>query len=148
MKINELQLIEQVEIRIGELQKAHVSLQEQFKICQNNAERNINDSALKIINILDMIEMTEANLSLDGEANQNMWLIIKKIEKRLADILRHWEVQKIIFKDGQIEVGKARVLETREASKETPAGVIIEVCRNGYQRLSKTIRPADVITAV
>lgn len=149
MKINELQSIEQVEMRICELQKAHISLQEQFKAYQNNNERNLNDSALKIIDILDMIETTKSNTDLlDGEASSNVRLIIKKIEKRLTDILRYWQVQEIIFKDGQIEVGKTRVLETRKVPGKTPTSVIIEVCRKGYQRGDKIIRPADVITEV
>lgn len=149
MKINELQSIEQVEMCICELQKAHISLQEQFKVYQNNNERNLNDSVLRIIDILDMIETTKSNTDLlDGEASSNVLLIIKKIEKRLTDILRYWQVQEIIFKDGQIEVGKARVLETRKTSEKTPPSVIVEVCRKGYQRGDKIIRPADVITKV
>ena len=147
MKTNELHSIEQVKKRICELQKAHVSLQEQFKIYQNNTERNLNDSALRIIDVLDMIEKTKSNMDLDSEANSNMWLIIKKIEKRLTDILRYWQVQEIVFKDDRIEVGKARVLETRKVSGEIFTGVIIEVCRKGYQRGDKIIRPVDVITA-
>ena len=47
----------------------------------------------------------------------------------------------------ELKPGKTRVLETREASGEIPAGTIIEICRKGYQRGNKIIRPADVITA-
>jgi molecular chaperone GrpE (heat shock protein) len=147
MKINELNSIEQIKMRICELQKAHVSLQEQFKAYQNNVDSNLNDSALKIIDILDMIETTKSNVDLDNEANSNTQLIIKKIEKRLIAILKYWQVQEIVFKDGQIEVGKAKVLETRKVPGEIPVNTIVEVCRKGYQRGNKTIRPADVVTA-
>ena len=97
MQINKPTPIEQIEARICELQKSHVSLQEQLKNSQNNFERNLDDSALRIIDILDMIDMAKLNMDLDGETNLNAQLIIKKIEKRIADLLRRWQVQEIIF---------------------------------------------------
>lgn len=139
MKVKGLQVIDQVTTRICELQTAHVSLQEQFKVAQNNADRDLNDAALRIIDILDLIETVGPNTDAS--------LVIKKIEKRLADILKRWKIQEIIFKDGQIEVGKARVLEARKVTGEMPAGTIIEICRKGYQCANKTIRPAYVITS-
>jgi molecular chaperone GrpE (heat shock protein) len=147
MQINKPNLIEQIETRICELQKSYVSLQEQLKNSQNNFEHSLDDSALRIIDILDMINMAKLNMDLDCEANSNAQLIIKKIEKRITDVLRRLQVQEIIFTDGRIAAGKARVLETRKVSGETPTGTIIEVCRKGYQRGDKIIRPADVITA-
>jgi molecular chaperone GrpE (heat shock protein) len=56
-------------------------------------------------------------------------------------------VQELIFTNGRIEAGKTRVLEARKVSGEIPTGTIINVCRKGYQRGDKIIRPADVITA-
>jgi molecular chaperone GrpE len=146
MKISELNSIEQIETRICELQKSYISLQEQLKNSQNNFERNLDDSVLRIIDILDMIATVKLNIDLDGEANSDAYLIIKKIERRITDILRRLQVQEIIFTDSRIEAGKARVLETRRVSEATPTGTIIEVCRKGYQRGDKIIRPADVIT--
>jgi len=139
MKVNRLQTIDQVVMRICELQIAHVSLQEQFKVAQNNSDRDRNDAALRIIDILDLIETVGSSTDTP--------LVIKKIEKRLVDILKRWKIQEIIFKDGQIEVGKVRVLEARKVDEEIPAGAIIEICRKGYQCGDKTIRPADVITS-
>ena len=147
MQISELNSIEQIETRICELQKFCVSLQEQLKNSQNNFERNLDDSALRIIDILDMIDTVKLNMDLDNEANSNAYLIINKIAKRITDVLIRLQVQEIAFTDNRIEAGKARVLETRKVLKETPAGTIIEVCRKGYQRGNKIIRPADVITA-
>ena len=147
MQTNKRDSLQEIEARIGELQKSHVSLQEELKKLQNHVERNLDDHALRIIDILDMLDMIKLNMTLDDPANSNAQLIIKKTEKRLTDILRHSQVQEIIFKDGRIEAGKTRVLETRQVSNEIPTGTIIEVCRKGYQRGDKTIRPADVITA-
>jgi molecular chaperone GrpE len=147
MQINRPNLIEQIETRICELQKSYVSLQEQLKNSQNNFEHSLDDSALRLVDILDMISMAKLNMDFDGESNSNAQLMIKKIEKRITDVLRRLQVQEIMFTDGRIVAGKARVLETREVSEETPTGTIIEVCRKGYQRGNKIIRPADVITA-
>lgn len=145
--INEPNFIEQIEQRICELQKTHLSLQEQFQRSQHDFERNLDHSALQIIDVLDMIETTKLNLNIEGEANSNARLIVKKIEQRLNNILRYWQVQEIVFKDGQIEAGKTRVLETQKVSDAIPAGTIVKICRKGYLRGAKTIRPADVITA-
>jgi molecular chaperone GrpE (heat shock protein) len=148
MPINDSNLIEKIEARICEIQKSHGSLQEQLKNSQNNNERNLDDFSLRIIDVLDLIGTAKSNLGLDDEVNSNGLLIIKKIEKRLADILKRWQVQEILFKNNLIEAGKARVLETRKVLEDVPTGTIIEVCRKGYQRGDKTIRPADVITAI
>ena len=139
--------IEQIEERISALQKAHVALQEQLKHLQQHVERSTDDSALRVIDILDMIGLAKLNMNLNNEANANSQLIIKKVERRLTDLLKHWQIQEVLFPDNRIETGKARVLETRKVSEAIPAGTIIEVCRKGYQRNNKVIRPADVITA-
>ena len=134
----------QIEARISELQTSNIKLQEQLKEDQNNFEYVLNDAALRIIDILDMITIVEPNIGLDNGTNSQ--LVIRKIEKRLVDVLRRWQVQEIVFKDDQIETDKIRVLATRPVSADLPAGTIIEVCRKGYQRNGKTIRPADVIS--
>ncbi len=86
-------------------------------------------------------------MGLGNEAPSNEQRIINKIEKRLVEMLTHNQVQEIIVSDGRIEAGKTRVIETRPASTEIPAGTIIQICRKGYQRGDNVIRPTDVITA-
>ena len=142
MQTNTPDTIEQVEARITALQQSHIALQEQLKQAQNSLDRHIDDSTLRVVDILDMIDTIKANVTLSESP-----IIIKKIEKRLTDILRRWQVQEIDTTHGRVEAGKTRVIETRQASNETPAGMIIEVCRKGYQRNNKIIRPSDVITA-
>ena len=141
-------VIEQIEARIAALQQSHIALEEQLKQTQNDLEHHIDDAALRVIDILDMIATVQSKVTINEEASHSTGsLIIKKIEKRLADILRRWQVQEINVADGRVEVGKTRVIETRQTSDEVTAGMIIEVCRKGYQRGNKTIRPADVITS-
>ena len=141
-------MIEKIETRLIEIQKSQVSLQEKLKRGENQFERMMDDAILRIIDILDMIEWSRKNRDLSGDADPNVPLIIKKIEKRLFEMICCWQVQEIRLEDGKIEPGKVRVLETRKSSsKEISTGSIIEVCRKGYQRGNKIIRPADVITA-
>lgn len=72
--------------------------------------------------------------------------------KETASLFKNVAIQTVMsmidkeFTDGRIETGKTRVLETRNASGDTPTGTIVEVCRKGYQRGDKIIRPVDVIT--
>lgn len=143
-------MIEKIETRLIEIQKSQVSLQEKLKQGEHEFERMIDDAVLRMIDILDMIELSRKNRDVSGDAdpNLNTPLVIKKIEKRLLELIRCWQVQEIRLEDGKIEPGKVRVLETRKSSgSEISTGSIIEVCRKGYQRGNKIIRPADVITA-
>lgn len=146
MQMHKLDSLEQIINRVCGLQRAQVTLQEQYKNSQNTFECHIEDSARAIIDILDMIEVTTVNMNLDDVACANAKRIIQKIEKRLVSVLQSWQVKEIVFQDSIIEPGKARVMETRHVS-EIPVGSIIEVCRKGYQRYDKIIRATDVITA-
>lgn len=137
---------EHIEKRIIELQQAHVCLQEELKRTQNKTERDMDEIALRLIDILDLIHLTKKS-SGDVNAAPAAPVITQKIEKRLLELFKRWQVQEIVFKEDQVETGKARVLETRPVSSDIAPGTIIEICRAGYQRGSKTIRPADVITA-
>ena len=149
MPTNDAQrMVKKIETRLTEIQKSQVSLQEKLKNGENEFERRIDDAILRMIDILDMIELSSKNRDVSGDMNPNAPLVIKKIEKRLLELIRCWQVQEIRFEDGKIEPGKVRVLETRKiSSSEISTGSIIEVCRKGYQRGNKIIRPADVITA-
>ena len=93
--------------------------------------------------MIDSIKLTS-----DIEKKSNEQLIIKKIEKRLLDVLKKWQIQEIIINENQLEAGTVRVIDTRAASESILAGTVIEVCRKGYQCNERIIRPADVITAI
>ncbi|HBI21980.1 MAG TPA: nucleotide exchange factor GrpE [Legionella sp.] len=148
LQTNGADALEQIEARLCALQTAHVALQENVKNERHRFERHLDEDALRIIQILDMLDNTSSSrLGLSNEVPSNAERIIKKIEKRLIEILTHNQVQEIIVKNGCVEAGKTRVIETRPASEEAPAGTIIQICRKGYQRGDKVIRPTDVITA-
>lgn len=143
-----MDLIEEIENRICELQKNYVTLQEQNKSLKINFERALDDNILRIIDILDTIELIKGG-STDNQTTTNVdsVLIVNKIQKRLLEFLKKNQVQEITFKDSRVEVGKARVLETRTPQQDRPLGTILEICRKGYERGSKVIRPADVISS-
>jgi molecular chaperone GrpE len=141
-------VIDQIEARLNDLQKSCVALQEQLVHANHDFECFQDNTALKIIDIIDMIESFSSDKTIepDDAVLWNTQQLIKKIEKRLMDLLRQWKVKKISFENGQIEKGKARVMETRILHGKNPSD-IISICREGYQRGEKVIRPADVVTA-
>ena len=138
-------LIVKIKLRIVELQRSHVVLQEELKKTQHSLERNTADLALKIIDILDMLETTKENTDL--HASLDAQLVIKKISKKLSMLLENLQVQEILFLDGKIAAGTTRVLETRPAEGDVQPGTILEICRKGYRCGNRVIRAADVITA-
>ncbi|OHE75716.1 MAG: nucleotide exchange factor GrpE [Verrucomicrobia bacterium RIFCSPHIGHO2_12_FULL_41_10] len=146
MQTNAPDSIQEIETRIAELQKTHIMLKEQLNTIQSTAERSLDDGVLRIIDILDMISSVKTNININDEANSTISIIVKKIEKRLLDVLRHWKVEEIVL-EGRVQPGKTRVLETRPVSKDIAPGTVLQICRKGYQRANKTIRPTDVISA-
>ena len=78
-------LVSQIETRICKLQEDHISLQEKFKEDQNSVGRNLDDSALRMIEILELIDMSKSNMDLGSEGP----LIINKIVKRISDIFNY-----------------------------------------------------------
>ena len=137
--------VEYIENFICELQKSKVVLQEQIKTEQRNFDYSLNDVAFKVIELLDLIGLCRTNENLDISSNAQ--IVIKKIEKRLVDILLHLQVEEIELQPDLLEADKIRVIATQERLDGTTAGSIIEICRKGYQRSGRVIRPVDVITA-
>lgn len=150
MPMNKADCIEEIIARVTAVQKDYIGLQEQLQQAENNLDALRNDSTLRLIDVLDLIGTMDSNkhLNQEKESQSIASLIIKKIEKRLLEILKQWDVQEISLNEGRIESGKVRVLQARLIEDSTAAeGDILEVCRKGYQRGNKIIRPADVITA-
>src|SRR3990167_9797807 len=134
-----------IEARIIALQQAHLALQEQLTQATQQAERQLNDAAMRVIDVLDLLDSVQSKRAMNEEAPPEVSsLIFKKIEKRLLEILRRWQVEEINVTEGRLDVGKMRVLDTRPSVDEAAVGKIMEICRKGYQRGNKTIRPADV----
>ncbi len=144
--ITEESLLEEVSARILQLQKAHVSLEEQSKEINNTYERKINDTALKLIDILDLIDTIKASAVSNNIVNAATELVvIKKIERRLIEVLKSLQIVEIIFKDNKIDTENARVIETIQNPNLEP-GTIVSICRKGYRTENRVIRSADVIT--
>ena len=62
-------VIAQIKSRIAALQSALIGLQEKLKKEQNNFDGILNNSAVKIIDILDLIDTVTTNVSLNKEAD-------------------------------------------------------------------------------
>jgi len=140
-------LLKQVATRITDLQKMHVALQDAVKTTQQQLDRTIEDASLKIIDILDLLEHQKTD-PLADTVPQHTALIIKKINKRLTELLARWHVEEIKLNEGLVKPGKTRVLETQPQTDHAPAGTIIKTCRKGYQRADKILRPVDVISTL
>jgi len=139
-------LIETIEARIASIQKTLATSEENVKQTENLLDRQTHDSALKVIEILDMIETVRSSCEAETTTQTISTLLITKIEKKLNELLRRWQVEIIDLSSGHVEIGKVRVLETRKIDGHASTNTIIDVCRKGYQRGNKIIRPADVIT--
>ncbi|NCT57118.1 MAG: nucleotide exchange factor GrpE [Legionella sp.] len=140
-------LLQDVATRITDLQKAHVALQDTVKTSQQQLDRTIEEASLKIIDILDLLEHQKTDSSTDM-LPQHTALIIKKINKRLIELLTRWHIEEIKLDEGLVKPGKTRVLETQPQTESTPSGTVLKVCRKGYQRENKILRPVDVISSV
>jgi molecular chaperone GrpE len=147
MSPNELNTIKEIENRISKLQKDYVLLQDKYNNSQKNFERKLDDLILKIIEIEDLMELSHTNLISDAEIPSNFLLIMNKIKKKIAGVLTWLQVQPIELTDRRIIPGKVRVVETQKVAGDIPPGTIVNICRKGYHRGNKIIRPADVITA-
>lgn len=96
MEINDTHPLDKIRKRICDLQHSYVSLEEKFKINKNNFDQQIVSSALRIVDILDMIELTQSSLDNMGESNSSAKIIISKIEKRLISLLSDLQVHEKI----------------------------------------------------
>jgi len=140
-------LIQHIATRITDVQKAQIALQDTVKTTQQQLDRTIEDASLKIIDVLDLLEHQKTD-PLANTVPQHTSLIVKKINKRLTELLARWQVEEIKLDEGLVKPGKTRVLETQPQTDSTPSGTIIKICRKGYQRADKILRPVDVISTL
>lgn len=143
MKFDKACLLKHIKLRISDLQIKHVKLQEQYQALSQDANKQVQAIALQVIDLLDMIQILPTS---SPDNNQMNAIIFQKIEKRLNKILNSLNITEIIFNEGILDPNKARVVDCRKDSQNLPSTKILEVCRKGYQRGDKVVRPADVIT--
>lgn len=138
-------VVDQISKQVTELQKTCITSQEAASNAERQHGKIIDALLLQLIDVLDLIEIFKKNTVLYTE-NKNHCLLLK-IEKRLEQVLARLNVHEIVFPDHKILPGIARVLESQASCDGLTSGMIIDICRRGYQRGDKVIRPADVITA-
>src|SRR5438445_10012587 len=91
MQIDLSTALNSIENRVCDLQKSYIAVQEQLKKSQNKADRQLDEFALQVIDILDMVEVAQAKLHLQVESDS--FLVIKKIERKLGHLLGFWKIQ-------------------------------------------------------
>ena len=138
-----IKTIEKIRGRVSEIQKMHVSLQEECNKITRNHESKTNDAILRVIDILDFVESLQNQNNQIAETADS--LISKKLQRRLKELLAFWNVHEISSHSGRIEADKMRVVETQACDDMNISGEILTIIRKGYRHGVKIIRPMDVI---
>jgi molecular chaperone GrpE len=112
---------------------------------------------LEIIEVLDAFELIfdrfektrlESNQEhLNTKSFINTINHFKAIYRKLSRVLSSRDLQKIEFMNEQATPGLCKVIET-QVHPELPSGHIVQILKHGYQKNSKIIRPAEVITSL
>ncbi len=135
-------LIDNISQHIYSTQKLNVELQEELQNTKRKAENTLDRATFMIINTLDFIYSIKKSLEIES-----LQIIIDKILKKLMLFLEEIGVQEIVLEDNCIVDSKlTRVVDTKEGAYNQKPGSIIEICRRGYIRSGKVIRPVDVVT--
>ena len=137
--------IDNLSLLIDEVTLAHkkiIILNNSLSSNELSQNELINNKALMIIDILDLIENID-----EQEHDNSLYVYIKKIKKKLINILTSLEIEEIVFPENRITNGHVRVIETQIPDSNHQSGTIVTIVRNGYiKQKTKVIRPADVIT--
>ena len=135
-------LIDNISEHIYSTQKLNVELQEELQNTKRKAENTLDRATFMIINTLDFIYSIKKSLEIES-----LQIIIDKILKKLMLFLEEIGVQEIVLEDNCIVDSKlTRVVDTKNGAYNQKPGSIIEICRRGYIRSGKVIRPVDVVT--
>lgn len=136
------QLIDNINEHIYHTQKLNVELQEELQNAKHKAENTLDRATFRIINTLDFIYSIKKTLEIES-----LQIIIDKILKKLMLFLEEVGVQEIVLEENcTVDSKLTRVVDTKDASDSKKSGSIIEICRRGYIRSGKVIRPVDVVT--
>lgn len=92
--------------------------------------------------ILGILEVLDLGERLEKEPDCGPYL--HKLTKKIAALLKGNGVR--VIETLTVDPAFVRVLETRSCS-EKPDGTVLEICRKGYIRGDKVLRPQDVITS-
>ncbi len=135
-------LIDNISGHIYSTQKLNVELQEELQNVNRESANTLDRAALRVINTLDFIYSIKKTLEIES-----LQIIIDKILKKLRLFLEEIGVSEIVLEDNCIVDSKlTRVVDTKNGAYNQKPGSIIEICRRGYIRSGKVIRPVDVVT--
>jgi molecular chaperone GrpE (heat shock protein) len=136
------QLIDNINEHICHTQKLNVELQEELQNTKHKVENTLDRATFRIINTLDFIYSIKKTLEIES-----LQIIIDKILKKLILFLEEIGVKEIVLEDNcTVDSKLTRVVDTKDAGYNQKPGSIIEICRRGYIRSGKVIRPVDVVT--
>ena len=126
-------LHEQISERLLAMQRGFVTEIEKERKASHVGTQQMD---LLLVGLIEIIELFE-NLSNDGSVDHTR--LLHKTQRRLSALLEKFEVTEIQIDGNQLKPGFVRVLESR-------GGPSVQVCRRGYVRGSRVLRPAEVIT--
>lgn len=128
----------EVRRRIAAIQKAHVTEIEKRRREKHEADQQLDRLMVGVIEVLDLLEAVDNGHSSPAGSDQQS-LLFRKVKRRLNALLEQAEVTEIPVDGQSLTPGLVRVLESRGSPT-------IEVCRKGFRRGSRVLRPAEVIT--
>ncbi|MBK8204399.1 MAG: nucleotide exchange factor GrpE [Bdellovibrionales bacterium] len=119
--------------RLLAMQKGFISCVENLRNENKEAVRQMDLLIIGHIEILDLFDHLPENNSSD------QLRLLRKTERRLKALLGMFGVTEIEVKENHLKPGLVRVLEST-------GGANFQVCRRGYMRGNRVLRPAEIIT--
>lgn len=110
-----------------------------YRVLQQQNEQQCRAMLLDILEVMDL-------LNLDA-GREDQGVLLKKVKKRLENVLRKHGIQEMDTLAEGVQIGKVKVVGTEAQTGLTP-GQIIRLVRKGYSWKGQNIRPAEVITAL
>ena len=149
----------EVSQRIIDIQTAYVTLQEKHHQILHNNEHKMDTLLLGIIDVLDFLEHFESPEKSLYSAPEGQ-KIIKKTTRRLKNLLSQFNVSKIQIHNNIFLPGEVRILESTQSKPSDQSKMLnisnaqeensnknnFEICRNGYMRNKRVLRPVDIVT--
>lgn len=136
------QLCQDLKNWVCELQKKNLSLNKQLKNKAQQHQDQLKNLYIDLINILDLIELAELNVTEDSPTQT---LFLKKVKKRLLNVLATHNVISFRYNKHDKIRDDVKVVETR-CIPDIQDGVVLECSRNGYKQDDAVLRYCEVIT--
>lgn len=128
-----VKVVDEIANRISILQKDYVLFQENDRKEKRIAEKGKDRIALGLIEILDLLQS-------EIETPDDLLRIKNVASRKLQNLFSEFELTEISTnKLDELKPGEFRVLESQERQE-------MMICRKGYRRQGKVLRPVDVIS--